>query len=117
MRWTMDEARDWQAICAGVIAGAYGSITKPLLTGFAVIAALSMEGPVLSSYVLQAYATHQGALGQRELGTTPRPPSAIPDLTDRPLNVAVSALDVRDSHVLEFLRWKEQLRTEIGGMR
>jgi hypothetical protein len=89
---------------------------KRLLIGVAVIAALSMGGPVLSSYgLLQAYSTHQGAMGQRELGTTARSPK--PDLTDRPSNVAVSALDVRDSHVLEFLRWKEQLRNGIRGMR
>jgi hypothetical protein len=91
---------------------------KRLLIGLAVIAALSMGGPVLSSHVLlQAYATHQGALGQRELGTEPRPPSVIPDLTDRSSDIVVSALDVRDSHVLEFLRWKEHLRTRIGELR
>jgi hypothetical protein len=91
---------------------------KRLLIGVAVIAALSTGGPVLLSYgLLQADAIHQGALGQRELGTTPRPPLAIPDLTDRPANVAISALDLRDSHVLEFLRWKEQLRTGIRELR
>jgi hypothetical protein len=91
---------------------------KRLLIGLAVIAALSMGGPVLSSHVLlQAYAPHQRALGQRELGTALRPPSAIPDLTDRSSDIAVSALDARDSHVLEFLRWKEQLRTRIGDIR
>jgi hypothetical protein len=91
---------------------------KHLLIGIAAVAALSMGSSVLSAgLLLQAYAGHQGALGQRELGATPHPPSGIPDLTDRPSNVAVSALDVRDTHVLEFLRWKEQLRTGIRGMR
>ena len=101
-----------------VITGANGRIMKRLLIGLAAIAALSMGGPVLSSHVLlQAYATHQSVLGQRELDTAPRPPSAIPDLTDRSSDIAVSESDVRDSHVLEFLRWKEQLRTRIGDMR
>ena len=91
---------------------------KRLLIGLAAIAALSVGGPVLSSHVLlQAYAIHQGVLGQGELGTAPRPPSAIPNLTDRSSDIAVSASDVRDSHVFEFLRWKEQLRTRIGDMR
>jgi hypothetical protein len=82
---------------------------KRLLMGLAVIAAMSMGGSAFSADVLlRAYAAHRGA-HVRELGTTPRPPSAIP-LADRPSNVAVSALNVRDSHVLEFLRWKEQLR-------
>jgi hypothetical protein len=91
---------------------------KRLLILLAVIAALSMGGPVLSSYVLlQAYAAHRGALGQRELGSMPGPPSAIPNLTNRPSNVTVSTLDVRDSHVLEFLRWKEQFRADISASR
>ena len=100
-----------------VITGANGRIMKRLLIGLAAIAALSMGGPVLSSHVLfHAYATLQGVLGQGERGPA-RPPSAIPDLTDRSSDIAVSESDVRDSHVLEFLRWKEQLRTRIGDMR
>jgi hypothetical protein len=107
----------WQAICAAsntrahTAASAAEGIMKRLLVGLAVIAALSTGGSAFSADVLlRAYAAHQGAHGQREFGATPRPPSAIPDLTNRPSNVAVSALNVRDSHVLEFLRWKEQLR-------
>jgi hypothetical protein len=81
-----------------------------LLMGLAVIAALSTGGSAFSADVLlRAYAAHLGAQ-VKELDTTPRPPSAIPDHTDRSSNVTVSALNVRDSHVLEFLRWKEQLR-------
>lgn len=84
------------------------------LIGLAVIATLSTGGSALSADVLvQAYAAHRDAYGSRELATAPRPPSAIPDLADRPSNGDVSALNVRDSHVLEFLRWKERLRTEI----
>jgi hypothetical protein len=99
-------------------AGAAEGIMKRLLVGLAVIAALSTGGSALSAdLLLRAYAAHRGAHGQRELGTTPRPPSAIPDLTDSHSNVAVSALNVRDSHVLEFLRWKEQRRTGITGLR
>ena len=83
---------------------------KRLLLGLAVIAALSTGSSAFSADVLlRAYAAHRGA-HVRELGTTPRPPSPIPDLTNRPSKVAVSALSARDSHVLEFLRWKEQLR-------
>jgi hypothetical protein len=85
-------------------------IMKRLLMGLVVVAALSTGGSAFSADVLlRAYAAHRGA-HVRELGTTPRPPSTIPDLTDRPSNVVVSALNVRDSHVVEFLRWKEQLR-------
>jgi len=84
---------------------------KRLLLGLAVIVALSTGGSAFSADVLlRAYAAHRGAHGQSELGATPRPPAAIPERTDRPSSVAVSALNVRDSHVLEFLRWKEQLR-------
>jgi hypothetical protein len=91
---------------------------RRLLVGLAVIATLSTGGSALSADVLlRAYAAHRGAHGQRELGTTLRPPSAVPDLTDRASNVAVSALNMRDGHVLEFLRWKEQLRTGISGSR
>ena len=107
----------WQAIGAAsnsrvhTGAGVAEGIMKRLLLGLAVIAALSTGGSAFSADVLiRAYAAHRGAHEQRELGATPRPPAAIPDLTDRPSNVAVSALNVRDSHVQEFLRWKAQLR-------
>ena len=94
-----------------MLPGAAEGIMKRFLMGLAVIAALSMGGSAFSAdLLLQAYAAHRGAHGQRELGATPRPPSAIPDLADRHSNVTVSALNVRDSHVLEFLHWKEQLR-------
>jgi hypothetical protein len=87
---------------------------KRSLIGLTVIATLSTGDSALSADVLlRAYAAHRDAYGPRELATTPRPPSAIPDLADRPSTSAVSALNVRDSHVLEFLRWKEHLRTEI----
>jgi hypothetical protein len=89
-------------------------IMRRSLIGLAVIATLSTGGSALSADVLvRAYAAHRDAYGSRELATAPRPPSAIPDLADRPSNGDVSALNVRDSHVLEFLRWKERLRTEI----
>jgi hypothetical protein len=79
-------------------------IMKRLLMGLAVIAALSAGGSALSADVfLRAYAAHRGALGQRETGVTPRPPSAIPDLNAHPPNVATSALNVRDGRVLEFV--------------
>ena len=88
---------------------------KRLLMGIAIIATLSTGGSAVSAdLLLRAYAAHRGAHGQREIDTTPRPPSAI---VDRHSNVAVSALNARDSHVLEFLRWKEQLRAGITGLR
>jgi hypothetical protein len=90
-------------------------IMKRLLTGIAIIATLSMGGSAVSAdLLLRAYAAHRGDHGQRELSTAPRPPSAI---IDRHSNVAVSALNVRDSHVFEFLRWKEQLRIGISPLR
>ena len=86
---------------------------KRLPMGIAIIATLSTGGSAVSAdLLLRAYAAHRGARGQSELGSTPRPPSAI---IDRHSIVAVSALNVRDSHVLEFLRWKEQLRNGISG--
>jgi hypothetical protein len=84
---------------------------KHFLVSLSVVAALSTGGSAFSAdLLLRAYAAQRGARGQRELSTTPRPPSAIPVLADRRSNVAVSELNVRDSHVLEFLRWKAQLR-------
>jgi hypothetical protein len=83
--------------------------------GIAIIATLSTGGSAVSAdLLLRAYAAHRGAHGQRELGTSPRPPSVI---VDSHSNVAVSALNVRDSHVLEFLRWKEKLRIGISSLQ
>jgi hypothetical protein len=91
---------------------------KRLLIGVAVVGALAMGSSAFSAdFLLRAYAAHRGAHEQRELGATPRPPLAIPDLRSRHSNVAVSAPNVRDSHVLEFLRWKEQLRSGISSSR
>jgi hypothetical protein len=91
---------------------------KRLLIGVAVIGALATGSSAFSAdFLLQAYAAHRGAHGQIEPGVTPRPLSAIRDLSARRSNVAVSAVNVRDSHVLEFLRWKEQLRSGTSGSR
>jgi hypothetical protein len=76
---------------------------KRLVMGLAVIATLSTAGSAFSAnFLLRAYAAHRGVHGQRETGVTPRPPSAIPDLNARPMNVPTSALNVRDGHVLEL---------------
>ena len=91
---------------------------KRLLMGVAVIGALATGSSAFSAdFLLRAYAAHRSAHGQREPSVTPRPPSAIRDLSGRHSKVAVSALDVRDSHVLEFLHWKEQLRSGTSGSR
>jgi hypothetical protein len=82
---------------------------KRLVMCLAVIAGLSTSA--------FSYDAHRGTQGQREADTTPRPPSAIPRLTDSHSNVAVSTVNGRDNRVLEFLRWKEQLRTGNTGSR
>src|SRR6516225_4274468 len=93
-------------------------IMKRLLMGLAVIAALATGGSAFSAdSLLRAYAARRDAHGQGETGLTPRPPSAIPDLNGHPPNVATSAPNVRDARVLEFRRWKQQFRANIGGSR
>jgi hypothetical protein len=88
---------------------------KRLLMSVAAIGALATGSSAFSAdFLLRAYAAHRSAHGP---GGTPRPPSAIRDLSGRHSNVAMSALNARDSHVLEFLHWKEQLRSGTSGSR
>jgi hypothetical protein len=90
---------------------------KHLLAGLAIIAAISAAGSALAADLLlravaPSYAAHWSAHGPRELGTRNRPRSAEAFAsTDRGAVVAATDLKARDSHVLEFLRWKEQLGT------
>jgi hypothetical protein len=89
---------------------------KHLLTGFAIIAILSAAGSALAADLLlravaPVHAVHWAAHGQRELA--PRPPQPVLETferTDRRPVVAAAEPNPRDSHVLEFLRWKAQLR-------
>jgi hypothetical protein len=90
---------------------------KHILAGIAIIATISAAGSALAADLLlravaPAYAAHWSARGPRELGTRNRLRSVeVFALADRGAVVAATALTARDNHVLEFLRWKEQLST------
>jgi hypothetical protein len=90
---------------------------KRLLAGLGIIAVLSTGGSALSADLLlraaaPLYVAQWSGHGQRELGTIIRPPAAVGP-TDRRAVIVASTPNARDSHVLEFLSWKEQRSSGI----
>jgi hypothetical protein len=89
---------------------------KHFLTGFAVIAIFSAAGSALAADLLlravaPVHAARWAASGQQEL--VPRPPRPVVETfepTDRRPVAAAAEPNTREAHVLEFLRWKAQLR-------
>ncbi len=93
---------------------------KHLLAGIAIVAMIMAAGSALAADLLlrataPAYATHWAAHGPRELGVI-RPPGSIESFASAEGRsvVAAQAPNERDVRVLDFLRWKDQLRSASG---
>jgi hypothetical protein len=94
---------------------------KHLLTGVSTIAIMAATGSTLAADLLPravapVHAAHWTAHGQRESGSRTRAPLLEPfELGERQTEVvAATQPNARDSHVLEFLRWKAQQNGAIS---
>jgi hypothetical protein len=93
---------------------------KHLLAGIAIVAMISAAGSALAADLLlravaPAHAAHWAAHGPRELSTI-RPPRSVEAFAsaDRRSVAAATPPNERDVRILEFLRWKDQIRTASG---